>query len=393
MINTLNHELGPDGDPAWCVAWTAPSCAMTFSNSPPQLISGDIPSKYGCPMEDWIWEAVEIYQYIPQTNVSYCSRILSYGGQAGCSSKYPSSLGPILVADEHNNLPEALSTITAEHIIAIPYRLFLNRSLVSQLRDSRNVAGLVVFAPESLDNVEIQNTEFSENSFCPNGAYNFYKNKTFECELTPKWNPTASDYATISWPFPVVLILDKDNYIWNKTLDCYQRFNVNSTDDTRCSMEIRNFMSGINSSQTCYYREHLLTYRLEQPTEFCSQIGGVNFMVRAIDKPPVDENKHRLPNSALLNYNLKKDVLFAFLDNEAYDFTGSQRLLFDLANTRIAVRSGAPFTIESIESVLEISAVGLPDSKANVYTYFLISDPEISQEVRVRSCHLIFNTL
>nr|VZH97093.1 unnamed protein product [Spirometra erinaceieuropaei] len=40
-------------------------------------------------------------------------------------------------------------------------------------------------------------------------------------------------------------------------------FNVNSTDDTRCSMEISNFMSGIQSSQTCYYRENLLTYRLE----------------------------------------------------------------------------------------------------------------------------------
>uniref|UniRef100_A0A0V0J209 Nicastrin n=2 Tax=Schistocephalus solidus TaxID=70667 RepID=A0A0V0J209_SCHSO len=366
-------------------------------------------------------EAVEIYQYIPQTNVSFCSRSLSYDGQVGCSSKYPSSLGPIFVADSHSNLPEELSTFTVEHIIVISYHLFLNRSLLFHLRNSKKVAGLVVFAPENPNDEEIKNTDFSENSFCPNGAYNFYNNKTFQCEVTPKWNPTAFDYATISWPFPVVLILDKENHIWNKTLDCYKRLNVNSTDDTRCSMEIRNFMSGIQSSQTCYYREHLLSYRLEQPTEFCSQIGGVNLMVRAIDKPVLNNTSCRLPNSTLLvltridsrsmfdrkassslgvlpgvavltsvaahllntpafkSYSLKKDVLFAFLDNEAYDFMGSQRLLFDLTNMRMAARSGAPFTIESIESVLELSAVGLPDSKANVSTYFLISDPEISQ--------------
>ncbi|BHF72713.1 hypothetical protein SprV_0401578200 [Sparganum proliferum] len=88
---------------------------------------------------------------------------------------------------------------------------------------------------------------------------------------------------------------------------------------------------------------------------------------------------HLLNTPAFKNYSLKKDVLFAFLDNEAYDFMGSQRLLFDLTNARIAARSGAPFTIESIEAVLEISAVGLADLKANVATYFLISDSEVSQ--------------
>lgn len=69
---------------------------------------------------------------------------------------------------------------------------------------------------------------------------------------------------------------------------------------------------------------------------------------------------------------------------------GSQRFGFDLFNGHIGKMSGTPFTPESIESVIELSGIGLAnvDAATHKSTYYLLSDPEIAHKV---SCAFVRN--
>lgn len=80
--------------------------------------------------------------------------------------------------------------------------------------------------------------------------------------------------------------------------------------------------------------------------------------------------------------NLRKNLLFVLLDNEALNFMGSQRFLFDLTHGRLARTSGHPLNVESIESIIELVGVGVPQEDAsNNPIYYLLSDPNVTQHV------------
>ncbi len=87
-------------------------------------------------------------------------------------------------------------------------------------------------------------------------------------------------------------------------------FNDHPKDDTRLHMEIRNFMAGVNSSETCYSREVLMSYRLGNTMHLCNQLGGVNFMLRGLNTTGLSE---RNPNSTLL-VTTRMDSLSMFDD-------------------------------------------------------------------------------
>ncbi len=225
--------------------------------------------------------SLDIFDEIPDRNVSHCSRKLSVNSEVGCSSKYPSSSGIVLISENATHLTESLRKSSEPIIVVIPIKLFIKEDIASYLRQSKAVAGIFTFSPNFPTSADYDPPTFSENSACPNGNYTFLNDTRRQCDVSPKWNPPASEYGTMSWPFPVVYASANEIAIWEKITTCYNTYNREPIDDTRCYMEIRNFMSAVKSSQTCYYREVLLSYRLEQSVHFCSQLGGVNLMLRS----------------------------------------------------------------------------------------------------------------
>lgn len=181
----------------------------------------------------------------------------------GCSSQYPSSVGEVLISDDGMHLRESITDSLSELMVVIPLQLFINPDVILFLRNSKKVAGLFVFSPNFPNSTSNYPHGFSENTFCPNGDFTFYNDSRQLCDVNSKWNPLASDYATIPWPFPVVLAEEGDTETWSNVSTCYTTYNQNPVDDTRCFMEIRNFMSAVKSSQTCYAREILLSHHLE----------------------------------------------------------------------------------------------------------------------------------
>ncbi|KAM7536033.1 hypothetical protein Aperf_G00000089753 [Anoplocephala perfoliata] len=307
-------------------------------------------------------------------------------------------------------------------MVVIPLELFINNEVSHFLRHSDKVSGLFVFSPKFANTTSAFPADFSENSYCPNGNYTFYKDSRKLCDSKSKWNPPASDYAMISWPFPVVLAEENDTETWNKLKNCYDKYNKVPIDDTRCLMEIRNFMSAVRSSQTCYDRESLQNRYLSFSPPYCDELGGVNLMLRSrnttlgvesiLSKPDptilllsridalsmfdrrassafsvlpaisvmISAAAHLLNQPSVKAGNLRKNLFIVLLDNEALSFMGSQRFLFDLTHGRLARTSGHPLSVESIESIIELVGVGLPqeDTSKNPI-YYLLSDPNVTQ--------------
>ena len=214
----------------------------------------------------WVLVSVadrEIYIEIFDKNISHCSRKLNINSQVGCSSKYPSSIGEVILSYNATHLRNCIENSSSSLMVVIPLELFIDRNITSFLRSSNNVAGLFVFSPKFPNTPLYSPLAFSENTYCPSGNFTFYKETNKLCDVNPEWNPSASEYATLSWPFPVVLAQENDTDTWDKIFICYDTYNRSPIDDTRCLMEIRNYMSAVQSSETCYRRELLQSYHFE----------------------------------------------------------------------------------------------------------------------------------
>ncbi|VDN99315.1 unnamed protein product [Rodentolepis nana] len=364
----------------------------------------------------------KVYDEIPDKNLSHCSRKLNVTSEVGCSSKYPSSIGELIIEDDLNSLKESVKNASSDLMVVIPLELFINKDLTEFLRNSERVSGLLVFSP-NFPNSTAFVSNFSENNHCPNGNFTFYSDSHNICGNKLSWNPYASDYATTSWPFPVVLAEGNNTETWNKIVKCHSVYNKAPIDDTRCMMEIGNFMSAVLSSQKCYDRESLQSMHLSLTSSYCEEVSGVNLALRArnttvsegSDSTRVDPTilvisridalsmfdrsassalsvlpavsviisaaAHLLNQADVKSGRLHKNLLFVLLDNEALSFTGSQRFFFDLTHDRLARSSGLPFKPDSIESIIELAGIGLPQTTAanDAPIYYLLSDPNVTQ--------------
>lgn len=78
---------------------------------------------------------------------------------------------------------------------------------------------------------------------------------------------------------------------------------------------------------------------------------------------------------------MKKDVFFGFLDNEAYDFMGSNRLIYDLNNSNLARYTNSSLGWKHLYAVVELGEVGLPKTIDNKVIYYLTADSAIQNLV------------
>ncbi|THD20439.1 Ubiquitin carboxyl-terminal hydrolase isozyme L5 [Fasciola hepatica] len=371
-----------------------------------------------------------IYHYLPEESLSYCSRKLNISNQVGCSSKLGGSAGVLWMANSSSDVILILSeSVSRDIMLALDFHLFINVSLMRDVRSSPLVSGLLVFAP--LHHVDVPT--FSESSGCPNSESSFYGPQR-ECNVTPMWNPAGSGYSSIDWPFPVALVQDPNNLIKNALLSCFSQFNVHPMDDTRCTVEINSPMSAVHSSTVCNRRQYLMSLQVfKEPDVFCDELTGVNIVLStsntshqsSLTADGVTSNNvtTRAPNSSLLVLSrmdarsmfersgfgsegvlpglavllstavhllrqpafklsqLKRDLFFVFLDNEAYNFMGAGRLNYDLHEELLARYTGYPLGWKHVYAVIELGELGLPTNGTDGQpTYFMLSDRSIHNQ-------------
>ncbi|KAH8853350.1 Nicastrin isoform 1 [Schistosoma japonicum] len=363
-----------------------------------------------------------IYNYIPLSYTSFCTRRLNLTGQVGCSSSTTGNSGVALFMNESEDIMQTLHSDTSTpFVILVSVKHFTNASLMRFFMSTRNVKGLIVFSNEDVND---DNHEFSESSKCPNGLYSAY-NVTKQCDLDIQWNPAGTDYSYIDWPFPVVLVADVNNTIRASMYECFSVLNKEPYDDTRCSIEIYNPMSAAGSSETCFRRQYLMTLHISESSGiFCDELTGLNIILSASDSVNHSWNNiavnigtsgrsenssvfiltrmdsrsifersgfssqgvlpsvavlisvaaHLMRQKAFKDSHLEKDLFFGFLDNEAYDFMGSYRLSYDLGSGNIARYTGRPVMWNNVHAVIELGEVGLSQKHNNLHTFYMLTD-------------------
>lgn len=147
---------------------------------------------------------LNISNYIPSSHLSFCTRKLNLTNQVGCASKLEGNYGIVVFNISDNNLEYFVNNTDTFYVLALDVKTFIDKNLMQRIRMLPNVQGVLVF----YDILQVnENFEFSESSTCPNSQYSFY-NSTRQCSFNPQWNKYGSDYSSIDWPFPVVLVQD-----------------------------------------------------------------------------------------------------------------------------------------------------------------------------------------
>ncbi|CAH8439836.1 unnamed protein product [Schistosoma turkestanicum] len=327
------------------------------------------------------------------------------------------------------------SDTSTSFVLVLNVKQFVNASLMRYFRSTTNIKGLIVFTNEE-DNLD--NYEFSESSKCPNSFYSAY-NVTQQCDLETQWNPAGTEYSYISWPFPIILVTDVNRTIWTSIHGCFSALNREPSDDTRCSIEINNPMSAVGSSETCFRRQYLMSLHISENSEiFCEELTGLNIILSATDSGnhswnnnALNTNNRRpenssvfvltrmdsrsifersafssqgvLPSIAVLisvavhlntleDSRFEKDLLFSFLDNEAYDFMGSSRFSYDLSSGNIARYTGYPVIWDNVYAIIELGEIGLSRKQNNLPMFFMLTDDK-TYNVTQNSTDNIFNHL
>ncbi|XP_060534306.1 nicastrin isoform X2 [Cylas formicarius] len=300
--------------------------------------------------------------YEPIESKMGCFRRMNATHQVGCSSKRGGSVGVVHICDTVGDLDFILKNGSAwPYIPVLPYELF-NADLLNKLVTSQKVAGALVYPSNMTAEY------FSHEKKCPNERYSL----PGTCNADG-WNPWGTGLLYADIPFPMFYIEDYSQII--KIRDCFRKFNNFSystqRDRSMCSLELNAFMFATTDTRTCQRRSNKVTNL--NPVKLCDPLGDDSIwgsLFPLVEGPdnntkPFNDQEYiivsaRLDTTSLFDKtagaespvtgivsvltiakllkqmlpsrfeNVKKNVLFVFLNGESYDYIGSQRLLYDM---------------------------------------------------------------
>lgn len=335
--------------------------------------------------------------YVSFNHVRYCVRRLNATHEIGCQSSIRGNSGRMYMIDndeEFNTYLEDTQTIDSfnSFVIVMNINLF-DSNHVNHLmaRLDKKLNGLLLY----LKSNSSRPVDFSHDDQCPNRRNSFYLNQTEAI----KWNQKGTGLFFRSFPFPIMLIDEEDDY---KQLQAfYQKFK-SSQSTPACGLELTAFQNAAHSTKTCMRRNDISHSFIDFPESVCDPIGGLNLyskLPQAIksvpdQRPlksvililaPTDSFQMFLktkgatggsqqPALSLITFlslahligqeqdELKKqdkEIIFVTLDGDAMDYSASFKFMFDIINGYFPMgsKNEQPIKVEHIHSIIEFQAL------------------------------------
>ncbi|CAF1291372.1 unnamed protein product [Adineta steineri] len=355
--------------------------------------------------------------YVSFDRARYCVRHLNGTHEIGCQSSMRGNSGRMYMIDNENEFNSYLKdskTIDSSNsfIIALNIELF-NSEYVDKLmnRLDSKLNGLVIYLKSNLSRPK----DFSHDDQCPNHRQSYYLNQT----ETVHWNPKGTGLFFRSFPFPIVLLDEKDDY---ERLDKFYRQFYNTQSSPTCGLEVKAFQSAAHTSKTCMRRNEISHSLLDAVDGFCDPVGGLNIYSKLPDSLTLVP-KQRQPKSVVLilattdsfqmflkaqgttggaqqpatalitflalahvigqeqkEFNKQdKEIIFVTLDGDALDYSASFRFLFDMNNDYFPAgdKNEQRIKIEHIHSIIEFQSLSFSN---NLSLYAYPSSPSIINE-------------
>lgn len=345
--------------------------------------------------------------YITFDRIRYCVRRLNATHEIGCQSDTNGNSGRMHMIDNNQDFDvfignSKLIDMFPSFIIFLNINLFNTTNidrLMSRLDTKLN--GILVY----LESNSTRPSDFSADDSCPNHRNTYYLSQT----ETINWNSKGSGLFFRSFPFPMMLIDEQNDY--ENLVDFYRKFNSSSS-TAACGLELSTFQNAAHSTGTCMRRGEISHSLTEGQEVYCDPISGLNIYSKLPQSLTIKPNK-RQPKSVILvltttdsfqlflkaqgptggaqqpatgllmfltlahligqeqeNFNQQnKEIIFVTLDGDAFDYSASFRFIYDMENGYFpSGNSDEERTqAEHIHSIIEFQSLSFP--QLNLFSY------------------------
>lgn len=362
----------------------------------------------------------------------------------GCSSELGGNLGVVWMIQEPKDMEHVLTNgPTPPYIAVIERRDFTRRNILALKEHKHRVAG-VIFLDRDHDDSRLRSAAFSPEDVCPNRNSGLYVNDSHyeDCKQnTWQQESPVSGLLYDDIPFPIFLINDKKSVGEIET--CFNEYNINKHDRSQaiyplCGVQLDSFMTAAGNSEICMNSHSFVDELLQSDGRRCFHVSNKN--IYAYYKPAIGSatynNRTKLytpdvvpSNSVILLISklsslsmfteispgadstltsiitllaiaealgrvksraevLKsnRNIAFAILDSEPFDYTGSNRMLYEIKRNTFPL---GPYDLQfeantthetvqnldmnSIDFIINLDQMASYPNNNNVYLH---SDPE-----------------
>ncbi len=337
--------------------------------------------------------------YISFDHARYCVRRLNGTHEIGCQSAIRGNSGRMYMIDNDQEFNtyltnnDILDSFNA-FIIVLNANLFDSNHidrLITRLDTKLN--GLLLYLKSNLSRPD----DFSQDDQCPNHRHSYYLNQT----QTLNWNQKGTGLFFRSFPFPIMLIDEEDDY--KRLVTFYRQFN-SSQSSPACGLELKSFQNAAHTSRTCMRRNDISHSLIDLQETFCDPIGGLNIYSKlpqsfktvpdqrqpksvVLILAPTDSFQMFLkskgptggaqqPATALITFlalahligeeqnelkNQDKEIIFITLDGDAMDYSASFKFMFDMINGYFPAgsKNEQRILVEHIHSIIELQSLSM----------------------------------
>lgn len=310
--------------------------------------------------------------------------------QVGCQSELGGNLGVVWLVETTSDLEHVLKAgPTPPYIAILRKRHYSKKNLLKFKANTDRISG-VVFLDDGHDDSASRADPFSPDDICPNRYSGLYVNDSMYGDCRHPWQDESpvSGLLYEDIPFPIFLINDKKSI--ENIEACFNANNVIADNQSRqqasyplCGIQLDSFMLAAKDSAFCLNSRFVIDEILQSNQRRCDTIDNSNlFAYYKLAKGPLHPNGNqtyrpdvtepqslvmlvtklsslsmfseispgadstitsiitllavaealsRVRNSTAVTSS-KRNILFAVLDSEPYDYTGSSRFASDMSN-------------------------------------------------------------
>lgn len=320
--------------------------------------------------------------YYTLTSDHYCPRRLNATRSVGCTSNLGGNNGILWIVEDESDLKHVLQTgQTPPYIVVLKQKHFTKANIL-KFKDNLNRINGVVFNPSIENEAPVPNQPFSPEDSCPNRYSGLYNGTEFaECKMNTWLETSASGLMYEDIPFPIFMIKDKKSL--DMIEDCFSH-NVDTNNrqvqksSPLCGIHLDSFMTAAVNSKKCLNSHSFSDELMQQTGSRCRAIIPRNIFayfrpafskgtqVKNKIKPDyVEKNSIIMLTAKLSSISLFNDdspgadstitgivallsvadalryarptfpevgnnIVFALIDSEPFDYTGSTRMVDDM---------------------------------------------------------------
>ncbi|XP_022324883.2 nicastrin-like isoform X2 [Crassostrea virginica] len=341
-------------------------------------------------------ERISSKTYVIVSGNVACIRRLNGTHQVGCSSEINGNVGVLHYINDSASLDWLIKVGPHQPYVAMLNSLDFNRDTVQKLRNSQKITGVIVIHTEDSVTTPLPDS-FSPADRCPGDLYGLYhNNEDFGNCKKVTWNEFGNGMFFEDFEFPISIVTNKNetDYLIN---NCYLKFNKPHNGKAReyplCAVQMKSRMSAAKDSETCIRRTNTPTNL--NPDKYCDPLGDMNVIGFFKDVPEnhtLEEKSIVMAVARMDSYSLfediypsadnhvsgivallaaaeairkhkahfndnTKDILFTFLNGEAFDYIGSSRLLYDMDNKALPLK----LNMNHIDRIIEVNQLAYRD--------------------------------